>query len=239
MNRAKTRVIKFLLLISLIAVIIYVARFTDLPMYLLDKDFVTEKVEGYGMFGPLAFLILYIIATVFFIPGTPLTLLAGALFGVGLGTLYTVIGATIGAILAFVFARYLGRGFVEDILDKKFKGLKKYDDSLDKQGFVFTLFLRLIPIFPFNGLNYGLGLTKVKSKYYTLGTLIGIIPGSFVLAYLGDSLFSLDVRNIVIAVALFLVLAFSWPIYRYFNKKKIPRELKAEAEFEESFEKGK
>ena len=230
MKLISKKVLKFTVFILIIASLIYLARFTDFFTYLFDKDFVTQKVKSFGMLAPVVFMLVYILATIFFVPGTPLTLLSGAIFGVGLGTIYTVIAATIGAILAFLFARYLGRDFIKDILDKKLK------DKLDNQGFIFTLFIRLIPIFPFNGLNYGLGLTKVKLKYYALGTLVGIIPGSFVLNYLGDSLFSLDTKNIVIAIILFLLLAFSWPIYRYFNKKRIPKELKEADKLEKEFE---
>jgi len=170
------------------------------------------------MLAPVIFILLYTIATIIFLPGTPLTIAGGAIFGTFFGTLYTIIGATIGAAIAFFIARYLGASFVNDLVNKKFKKLDSYDKKLEKNGFLVVLFLRLVPIFPFNGLNFALGLTKVKSKDYIIATFLGIIPGSFVLAFFGGSLASLNPLNIALAIALFILLAFSPKIYKKFKK---------------------
>ena len=81
----------------------------------------------------------------------------------------------------------------------------------------------MVPIFPFNALNFGLGLTKVKMKNYFFGTVLGIIPGSFALAYFGDSLTESSTLNIILSVTLFLALMFSYKIYNYFKKRFISK----------------
>jgi len=101
---------------------------------------------------------------VILLPGTPFTIASGLLFGTLYGGLVTVIGATLGATLAFFIARFFGEDFVERILKNKFKKIYEYDEKIEKKGFLVMLFLRLVPLFPFNGLNFSMGLTKIKPK---------------------------------------------------------------------------
>jgi uncharacterized membrane protein YdjX (TVP38/TMEM64 family) len=198
--------------------VIFITRKSGLNV--LHPDFIKQQISIYGVFAPLAYILFYIIATIFFLPGTPITIAGGIVFGILLGAIYTIIGATIGASIAFFFARFLGKSFVDKILEKNFKKLKKYDKKLVKNGFLAVLFFRLIPIFPFNGLNFALGLTKLKFRDYFFGTLIGIIPGSFVLTYFGDSLGSFNIVHILISLSLFILLIFSYKIFKYFLKRK-------------------
>ena len=210
---------KFFLLLLFVVVVIAVVKIFGLAS-LLSPTYLREKILGYGPLAPLMFLLIYSVATIFFLPGTPVTIAGGLIFGKFLGTVYTVIGATIGATIAFLIARFLGESFVENLLKGKHKKIYEYDKKIEKNGFLVVLFLRLIPLFPFNALNFTFGLTKVKLKDYVLGTLIGIIPGSFVLAYFGDSLASLSVINIVIASLLFAAMAFIPTIYNRYKKIK-------------------
>ena len=208
---------KFLFLLVLIALALFSVYYFHLSS-LLSISTLQDSILAYGMLAPVIFILLYTIATIIFLPGTPLTIAGGAIFGTFFGTLYTIIGATIGAAIAFFIARYLGASFVNDLVNKKFKKLDSYDKKLEKNGFLVVLFLRLVPIFPFNCLNFALGLTKVKSKDYIIATFLGIIPGSFVLAFFGGSLASLNPLNIALAIALFILLAFSPKIYKKFKK---------------------
>jgi len=174
--------IKPSILLIFIVAAIYVGKFTGAKEY-ITRDMIEHFIGSMGVVGPLAFILVYVLGTIFFFPGTPITILGGILFGAVLGTTYAVIGATLGSAIAFTFSRYLGKDFIDKILKDKFKGINKYDKKLEDHGFITTLFLRLIPLFPFNGLNFALGLTKTKFKDFILATAIGIIPGSFILAF--------------------------------------------------------
>tara|TARA_Y100000310_G_C20668159_1_gene808789 strand:- start:2055 stop:2597 length:543 start_codon:yes stop_codon:yes gene_type:complete len=177
-------------------------------------------VASTGPFAPFVFMFLYILACIFFLPGAVFSISSGVLFGTILGTVYTVVGASIGAVLAFLIARYFARSFFEYTVEKKFKNIREFDEKLEKNGFITVLFLRLIPLFPFNGLNFALGITKVRLKDYFLATLIGIIPGSFLFAYLGDSIIEMSYLNIVIAVILIVLLSLTLTFYNRYKKKK-------------------
>jgi uncharacterized membrane protein YdjX (TVP38/TMEM64 family) len=140
-------------------------------------------VEGLGTWGPLVFILGYIVATVIFAPGAILTGAGGAIFGLAYGTLYVAIGATLGASLAFLIGRYGARRFVE----KQIAGNQRFaaiDRAVGKNGLKIVLLLRLSPIFPFNMLNYALGLTKVRFLDYLIAC-IGMLPGTFLYVYYG------------------------------------------------------
>lgn len=143
-----------------------------------------EWVNGLGAVGAIAFIAIYIAATVAFFPGSILTLGAGVLFGVGLGSLYVFLGATLGATAAFLVGRYLARGWVS----KKIEGNTKFhaiDEAVGREGFKIVLLTRLSPIFPFNLLNYAYGVTGVSLKDYVLAS-IGMIPGTIMYVYIGS-----------------------------------------------------
>jgi len=202
----------------IIVVILILIRVFEAGRF-LSPSLLRETITGYGVAAPIIFIIIYILATLFFLPGTPLTISSGLIFGSFLGTVYTVIGATIGATLSFIISRYLGKSFVEKILKNKYKKLYSYDKKIEENGLLVVLFLRLVPLFPFNGLNFALGLTKLKKRDFIIGTAFGIIPGSFVLAFFGNSLAELNIMKIVIAVLLFVLLAFTPILYKKFKKR--------------------
>jgi uncharacterized membrane protein YdjX (TVP38/TMEM64 family) len=141
-------------------------------------------VDNLGPVGAIAFMAIYIIATVAFFPGSVLTLGAGVVFGVVLGSFYVFIGATIGATAAFLVGRYLARGWVA----KKIEGNSKFraiDKAVGKEGLKIVLLTRLSPIFPFNLLNYAYGVTGVSLKDYVIGS-VGMIPGTIMYVYIGS-----------------------------------------------------
>jgi uncharacterized membrane protein YdjX (TVP38/TMEM64 family) len=138
-----------------------------------------------GIFAPLGYIGIYFIATVFGIPGTILTLSSGALFGPFLGTLWTVIGATLGATGAFLVARFVAFDWAKRQFEKGDR-LRQLSQGIEQDGFWFALSIRLAPVFPFNAVNYLLGLTPIKLPTYILATAIGIIPGSFAYNWLGQ-----------------------------------------------------
>jgi len=176
---------KLLFLISFLLLIIVLYLFSPARHYLSTEGFsqLQSWIQDQGIFAPLIFGLIYIIATILSLPGSVLTMSGGLLFGVYLGTAISLISATIGATGAFIVARYFGRDFVERILKGK---LAKLDVKIQENGFYTVLYLRLVPLFPFNILNYSLGLTKVSLRDYFLGSLIGMAPGCFVYTSLGS-----------------------------------------------------
>ena len=121
-------------------------------------DAVKQWVLSLGVWGPLGFGVIYALATVLFIPGSALTLAGGALFGPWWGTFYNLTAATIGATLAFLVARYLAGDWVER---RTVGRLLKLKQGVEGEGWRFVVFVRLVPLFPFNLLNYALGLTRI------------------------------------------------------------------------------
>lgn len=141
-------------------------------------------IENLGYWGGLAFLFVYIIATIAFIPGSVLTLGGGAVFGVLWGSIYVFIGATLGAIAAFLIGRY----FARDWIGKKIEGNQKFmaiDQAVAQSGFKIVLLTRLSPIFPFSLLNYVFGITNVGLKDYAIAS-IGMLPATVMYVYIGS-----------------------------------------------------
>lgn len=175
---------------------------------LFEPQKIKATILSYGIWAPFIYMGLYVVASVLFIPGSPLTLAGGAIFGPLYGTIYTIVGATAGAVVAFCMSRYLKKNFVHYGHGKIATTLESYDAKIATHGFFTVLFLRFVPLFPFNGLNFALGLTKVTLRDYFFGTLFGIIPGTFAYVYFGNSLASLNGTKIAIAVILILGISF-------------------------------
>ena len=140
-------------------------------------------VEELGVWGPLVFIAGYGVAVVAFIPGSLLTLAGGAIFGLLEGTVYVFVAAVLGLAGAFLVARYAARGFVERQVqdNKRFTAI---DRAVGDQGLKIVFLLRLSPVFPFNLLNYALGLSQVSFRDYLFASL-GMIPGTLLYVYYG------------------------------------------------------
>ncbi len=132
-----------------------------------------------GIWGPIVFIFLYAIATVATIPGSALTLAAGSMFGSVLGVIVVSIASTFGASLAFLVGRYIARDSVSKWLSNKEK-FKKLDDLTKKHGNIIVAITRLVPLFPFNLLNYGFGLTNVSFKVYVFWSWLCMLPGTVI-----------------------------------------------------------
>ncbi|NJN03214.1 MAG: TVP38/TMEM64 family protein [Leptolyngbyaceae cyanobacterium SL_1_1] len=143
-----------------------------------------DWINSLGIVAPLVFIALYIVTTVAFLPASVVTLGAGVVFGVVKGSIFVFVGAMLGATAAFLVGRYVARGWVsKKIADsERFKAI---DEAIAREGRKIIFLLRLSPAFPFNLLNYALGLTKVSLTDYVLGTL-GILPGTIMYVYLGS-----------------------------------------------------
>ena len=144
-----------------------------------------DWIEGLGPWGPVLFVAIYIVATVLFLPGSALTLGAGALFGVGLGSALVSIGSTLGATASFLVGRYFARAWVA----KKIEGNAAFaaiDRAVAAEGWKIVGLTRLSPAFPFSLLNYAFGLTQVRLRDYVLASWIGMMPGTVMYVYLGS-----------------------------------------------------
>ena len=143
-----------------------------------------QWINSLGAIGGIVFIGIYIIATLAFLPAALLTLGAGVIFGVIWGSIYVFIGATLGAIAAFLGGRYLAQGWVKE----KISSYKKFaiiDKAVSKEGLKIVLLVRLSPLFPFNLLNYAFGITSVSFQDYLIGS-VGMIPGTIMYVYFGS-----------------------------------------------------
>jgi uncharacterized membrane protein YdjX (TVP38/TMEM64 family) len=166
---------------ALIAGILFAARyFGSEPLREL-----LQWISGLGSTAPLVFIPLYIIACVFFIPGSILTLSAGFLFGVVRGSIYVSVAATVGATLAFLVGRYFAREWVAARL-AHYPKFKAVDEAVGREGWKIVTLTRLSPVFPFNLLNYAFGLTNVRVRDYVIASWAGTLPGTILYVYLGS-----------------------------------------------------
>ncbi|MCW9023305.1 MAG: VTT domain-containing protein [Gammaproteobacteria bacterium] len=170
--------------LRLILLVIVVAGIGVAMMYRdhLNPEALQQWVDQYGAMGPVVFMLIYTIATIFFLPGSVVTLAGGAMFGPVWGTLFNLTGAGIGATLAFLIARYLAGDWVEQKSAGKLKQLKH---GVETEGWRFVAFVRLVPLFPFNLLNYALGLTKIRLSHYVLASYLFMLPGAIAYTYIG------------------------------------------------------
>ncbi|MBD1888538.1 TVP38/TMEM64 family protein [Coleofasciculus sp. FACHB-SPT36] len=175
------RIFGFFLVAAMIAALIFAAKYFNVQEQLKSA---LAWIDSLGFWAPVTFMVIYILATVLFIPGSILTLGAGVVFGIFLGSIYVFIGATLGAAAAFLVGRYLARGWVSKQIEKNPK-FKAIDQAVAKEGFKIVLLTRLSPIFPFNLLNYSFGITQVSLKDYFLAS-IGMIPGTIMYVYIGS-----------------------------------------------------
>lgn len=146
-----------------------------------------DFIDGLGIWASIAYIALYIVATVLFVPGLPLTILAGITFGPVLGTIWVSLASTIGASLAFLVGRFIGR----DLVLEKFGNsdmFKKLDDGIRDQGWKMVAITRLVPLFPFNAQNYVYGLTDVHFKTYVFISWICMLPATIGYVFLGSAI---------------------------------------------------
>ncbi len=179
-----TQVLKLALLLGLVFGAYGVIRAFELER-LLNPEFLVESLNGLGSLGPIVFIVIMATAVVVSpIPSLPLDIAAGIAFGPFLGTVYAVAGAEIGALVSFLIGRALGREVISRLLGIKVKFCEKCSDH---HLMVLVFLARLLPIFSFDLVSYGAGLTNMSIKVFAIATLVGMIPPTFALTYLGSS----------------------------------------------------
>jgi len=206
-----------LILLLLIGIIFAIINRND-----FNSINITNFLDDYGAFSPLIFIFIYAIATVLFLPGIILTIIAGALFGPFLGAIYAISGATLGATLAFLNARYLTHGTIVNMIEgSKLDFIKK---SVEDEGWKFVAFTRLVPLFPFNLLNYLFGLTKIKLSEYMWSSFLFMLPGTLGYVYLGYAGTEiLTGENNLIQTILTLIAVFAILLYLPIYVKKVSK----------------
>jgi uncharacterized membrane protein YdjX (TVP38/TMEM64 family) len=221
-----------ILLAAIFAIAIGAFFYFDLPQYLSlqnlkgNRDRLLAYAEDHYATAVLLFIGVYCVQTAFSLPGAAaLTLVSGLLFGSVVGTLYVNVAATAGATLAFLAARYLLRDWVE----RKFGDrLEPIQQGFARNAFSYLMTLRLIPVFPFFLVNLVSALTRINLGTYIAATAIGILPGSFVYAYAGrqlgtiNSLREIASPPVLLAFTLLGLLALTPILYRKFKGSKLP-----------------
>src|SRR5262249_17216781 len=173
--------LKLAALVGFLAAAVYYFRFTEQGRS-ISPEYVLDSIESHSpVTARLIYVAVYIVGTVLLLPGTVLSFAGAVLFGAYEGTLYTWMGAVAGSTLSFLLARWLGRDFVERLFGGRFAA---FDQRIRDHGFTGLLIIRLLPVFPFNAVNFGCGLTGLRLRDYVLATAIGIVPGTFVYQFL-------------------------------------------------------
>lgn len=223
---------KKIILLSVIVIAVALFFVFDLGQYLSleslksNRDQLHMFYEANTVVMIAAFIGVYIVTVALSLPGaTILTLCAGAIFGSVTGTLVVNVGATIGATLAFLVARFLLRDWVEKKFGEK---LKPFNDGFSKNAINYMLFLRLVPLFPFFLINLVSGLTQIRLSVYFFGTMFGILPGTFVYANAGANLASInklsDIASLEVvgSFALLGLFALIPTFYKFIKSRKNP-----------------
>ena len=167
-------IVRPLIVLAVLVGAVLLAQSLDLGRYLGD---LREWIDSLGWLGPFAFVAIYAIAVVAAVPGSAMTVVAGAIFGTGMGVLVVSIAATLGAALSFLLARYIAREPIARWLSDK-DAFRRLDSMTERHGAAIVALTRLLPVFPFNLLNYGFGLTRVPFWTYVFWSWLCMLPGT-------------------------------------------------------------
>jgi uncharacterized membrane protein YdjX (TVP38/TMEM64 family) len=212
--------LKRLIPLAILAILVVaIFRFTPLDVEQFTPTNVKQFILGFGALAPIVFVAIYgARAVILVIPVGVMSLAGGLAFGKWWGTLFILMGATLGSCLSFLVARYFGRGFMESF-EWLHKGrIKQFDDKAADNGFKLIFFIRLVPLFQYDAVNFGAGLSKIKFRDFALASLIGMIPGGFINALLGSSLEDIVSLQFFLALGAFILLAFIPLIYKAINR---------------------
>ena len=222
----KKSLIKIGVLVGTVAIVYLLLRhhgITD-EVRLENVPKIKTWVASFGAIAPLVYIGLYLVSTVFFLPGAPVTVLAGFIFGPLWGVFYASIASIISVSVAFLIARYVARDLVERWV-KNNAQFRKIDEQVDEQGWRILMFTRLVPIFPFNLQNYAYGLTSIRFTTFVIVSAIFMLPGTAVFVQLGGAFVSGEgnigktLLYLGIAGVLMLVLSLIPKLLRKYQKK--------------------
>lgn len=172
-------------LVLFLVIAILTVRFTDLTRF-LEQETLRQFIQNCGAFAPVIYMLIYTFTPALFLPGLPITIAGGILFGPFWGVVYAITGATMGACVAFLISRYLARQWIEEKLTSP--RWRHLDESVEQNGWKVVAFTRLIPLFPFNLLNYAFGLTKVNFFHYAITSFFCMLPACVAYVVFSSSL---------------------------------------------------
>lgn len=201
----KNPLVRLLLAAAAVAVLFAALRYFNVDFSTITIEKFKEKIDSFGIWGPVIYIVLYVLRPLILFPAAIFSASAGVIWGLE-GLIYLLIGANLSAAAEFFFARYAAREAVQKIVKGRAEQL---DKAIERRGFVTVLLIRLIPNVAWDIQNLALGLTKVKFRDYFLATFIGILPASFALVYFGASFISVLTNpkhfwKIIVAIALFV-----------------------------------
>ena len=176
-----------------------------------DPQQIKAEVLRLGIWGPIGFMLLYAIGPSLLVPGAVMTIAAGLAFGTLWGSVYAIVGADIGALVAFALGRVLGKGFVERLIGERFQHLL---DKIARNGFHIILYLRFFPIIPYNALNLLAGASPITFRDYFWASMIGMIPGTILFAFLGNEMWHPTSPRFVLALGLIGLCFAAGELYR-------------------------
>ncbi len=206
-EKAGGNIIKIIILMVIAAAIAGI-RFAGIQDY-FDAESLRGAVASFGHLAPAVYILIYTIAPSLFLPGLPITIVGGILFGPLWGVIYTIFGATAGACLAFLISRYVARDWIQARLTGP--RWRQLDRSVEKNGWKIVAFTRLVPLFPFNLLNYAFGLTSIKFLPYAVTTFFGMLPACIAFIVFSSSLLDLFKGHIStgLIIGILLIIAVS------------------------------
>ncbi|MGL6315784.1 TVP38/TMEM64 family protein [Vibrio sp. WXL103] len=215
------KIVKILAAILAVAAVIFGAKQTGLLEIITDISRLQAWIAGFGLWGYLVFVLAFVFACVFMLPGSAFTIVAGIVFGPVKGALLALFSATLGATVAFLCARFIFR----DLILNKFGEnpiFKKIDDGVAQNGSSFLILTRLVPVFPFSLQNYAYGITGLNLGTYILVSLVTMAPGAFIFAYMAGDIATNGVSAMLLVkfAAAGLVLFGMSLIPKYIAKKK-------------------
>jgi len=163
---------------------------------------VKAEVLAWGVWGPVVYMLLYAVGPSFLVPGAVMTIAGGLAFGALRGSVYSLLGAEAGALVAFAAGRFLGRSFVQRVVGGRFEKLLA---QIGRHGFQIIFYLRLVPLIPYNALNLLAGASPITFRDYFWASAIGMVPGTILFAFLGDALWHPTSPRFFLALALIAV----------------------------------
>lgn len=184
-----------------------------------DPRLIKREVLEAGVWAPIVYMLMYAVGPSFLVPGAVMTIAGGLAFGALWGAAWSLVGADLGALIAFGAGRLLGRSFVENVIGDRFRKLL---ERLARNGFYIILYLRIVPVIPYNALNLLAGASPITFSDYFWASAVGLIPGTILFALLGDALWHPTQPRFFAAVGLILCCFAAGEAYRRW--KKVPVE---------------
>ncbi len=179
---------------------------------------IKQEVISWGAWGPAVYMLLYAVGPSFLVPGFVMTIAAGLAFGTFWGSVWSLIGADAGALVAFAAGRFLGRDFVARTVGVRFRDMI---DKIARNGFYIIFYLRMVPVIPYNFLNLLAGASPISFSDYFWASMIGMVPGTILFAFMGDALWHPTSPRFFLSVSLIAVCFAGGELYRRYSRISI------------------